>query len=410
MTIEIFKHKSGIEVILDKNDSPLIGVNFRVKVGSCNEDETQKGISHFIEHMAFTGTSTLSKDQITKEIEESGAYLNAYTDYNNTTYTVKCMTSNFGKCLSTISDMLSDTQFFEEEMNKERGVILQEISDRLNNPNAVLYDRFFENMYTDKCMDTNVIGTKESVSSFTKENMVSYYKKYYIPENMILSVAGNVDMKNIIEILDTYFPLPIEGEITLEKTFTITDTKNITYNNSFSQDNILWVFPLNSDSSFKTENVQTLVNMFLGSGYSSILFKTIRDEQGLVYGISSYIYSIGKNNKMILLTTSCDSDKSEKIYEELPKSLELMKNMTENDLNSCKNREKFNVTNTFESRTRIASGNLEEYQHYGKIISYDENISIIDSITLEECHEFINELLNIEPIKFISKSSKQKEV
>lgn len=409
MTIEIIKHKSGMEIILDKNDSPLIGINFRVKVGSINENTEQRGISHFIEHMAFTGTSKLSKEQIVKDTEQSGAYVNAYTSYDNTTYTIKCMTSNFTKCLSTLSDMLIDTQFYTDEFQKEKGVILQEISDRENNPNIVNYDELFKSLYKDDSMCTAIIGTKVNVNNFTKEDLNSFYKEYYIPQNMILSVSGNISLDDIISVIDEYFPKEVDGTITTEKTFTINDNKNIVYNNNFSQDSITWSYDLTKSDDYKTNNIRNIVNIYLGDGFSSILFKTIRDELGLVYNIYSGIYSIGKNNNLLTINTTCDSDKINTLYEEVPKALKLLKNLNQEDLDNCKNMAKFNIANSFESKTKASSNNIYEYQYYGKIMSYDESISIIDEITLEECHEFIDYLLTINPVRFTSKSSKQKE-
>lgn len=409
MTAEIFKHKSGIEIIIDKNDSPLIGVNFRVNVGSINEDDNQRGISHFIEHMLFTGTSNFSKEQIVKNTELTGAYVNAYTSFDNTTYTVKCMTTNFKMCLSIISDMLTDCQFFEEHFQKEKGVILQEISDRCSNPNIVVYDEFFKKFFKDDGMKTAVIGTKETVSNFTREDLLSYYKKYYIPKNMILSVAGNIEKDMILSVLDEYFPNGKDGSVTHEKTLTVTTENDFTYNNDFQQDNIIWAFPLPHPHSSKIDQIRNIVNISLGDGFSSILFKTIRDNLGLVYSIGSYIYSVGKNN-ILLINTTCDADKSERIYEELPKSMQMLKSFNQETLNDCKNMAKFNVSNSYESRTGAAANNLSVYKYYGKLFTYDEDISCIENITLEECQIFIDELLSIKPVKFISKSSKQKEV
>lgn len=408
MTVDIFKHSSGIEVIFDKNDSPLVGINFRVNVGSSNENSKQKGISHYIEHMAFTGTSKLSKEQITKYTEQTGAYINAYTDYTNTTYTLKCMTTNFSTCLGVLSDMLTDCQFFEEEFQKEKGVILQEISDRTNNPNIVAYDQLFNSIYKDEGMNTQIIGTKEHVSSFTRDDLIAYYKDFYIPNNMVLSVSGNVSKEDILSVLDEYFSKESStGILTEEKEFTITDNKDIVYNNSFSQDTLVWVFKLNHIPCLKINTLRNIVSMYLGSGFSSILVKKFRSELGLVYGISSHIYSIGKYNDVLIINTNCESDKSDTINKELGSTIQQLKKFDQDDLTYCKNMAKFNVANSFESKTKAASNNIYEYKYYGKISTYDENISIIDDITLDDCHKFIDELLAIEPIKFISKSSKK---
>lgn len=401
---KIYNHKSGIKIIHDlQPKSPTVGINFCINVGSINETQEQRGISHFIEHVLFTGTDKRTKEQITYEVEQSGASMNAYTTIDKTVYTMKCMENNFHLCLSVMSDMIANCKFYDDQVETERSIILQEINDGDSSPDGFAYNKFYEMWYSDKEMSTSVIGTADIVSKLTSQDLKNYHAKYYTPERMILSVTGNIDEEAINSIIDEYF----ENKVTLYNNnnlkLTPSTNKDISIQTEFKQDIIIWGYDLGVISNAKDFYISTIVNMHLGQGFSSILFRKIRDEHGLVYGIGSVVTDIASNTGLLVYTSS-EKERSEKIISLLPSVISELKNITEQDLEHLKNRYNFKLAGSSEVLSNSASKNLSQFKSFGKTLTFDETKDIVNNITIEDCHKFIDNFLKIEPVKFISKA------
>lgn len=286
----IFKLKNGLRVVVEDIDYVnSVSVGLWVENGSRNENENNNGISHFIEHMLFKGTIKRSSKELAESIEDIGGQLNAFTGKEATCFYVKILDSYLELAVEVLSDMLFNSKFAVEDIEKEKGVVIEEINMSEDSPEDVLVDLQCKAAWGDDSLSRPILGTTETVKSFTQEEIKEYVKSHYIPENSVISISGKFDVNSIEELINKYF-----GKWE-------SDNKKVTsYLKPEIINNVLYkkksIEQLHLSLSFEgielgNENIYSLliINNILGGGASSILFQKIREEMGICYSIYSYI-------------------------------------------------------------------------------------------------------------------------
>jgi predicted Zn-dependent peptidase len=261
--------------------SAAIGV--WVLAGGRHETAPQNGIAHFLEHMAFKGTDTRSAVQIAEEIEDVGGYINAYTSREVTAYYARVLKDDVPLAMDVIADILLNPVFDEEEIEVERGVMLQEIGQALDTPDDVIFDWLQERCYEDQPLGRTILGAEERVRSFDKSDLAGFVKQHYGPGQMILSAAGAVDHDEIMKLAETLFgglqarpdtPAP-------QASFTGGEHREIK-----PLEQVHFAFALPSPG-YMDPDVYTgqIFATALGGGMSSRLFQELREKRGLCYSI-----------------------------------------------------------------------------------------------------------------------------
>lgn len=261
--------------------SAAIGV--WVLAGGRHETAPQNGIAHFLEHMAFKGTDTRSAVQIAEEIEDVGGYINAYTSREVTAYYARVLKDDVPLAMDVIADILLNPVFDEEEIEVERGVILQEIGQALDTPDDVIFDWLQERCYEDQPLGRTILGAEERVRSFDKSDLAGFVKQHYGPGQMILSAAGAVDHDEIMKLAETLFgglqaradtPAP-------QASFTGGEHREI---KPLEQVHFAFAMP---SPGYMDPDVYTgqIFATALGGGMSSRLFQELREKRGLCYSI-----------------------------------------------------------------------------------------------------------------------------
>lgn len=388
-------HKSGLTIITEKTKSPLISIRMRIAVGSINEQDDNRGISHFVEHMLFNGTETKQKDEITNKIESSGGSINAYTNYSETVYVFDCLEHNFDIALDTICDITQKSIFPENLVEKERNIIFQEYQDYLDNSVAVAYENSTPEFYNSPEFKTSIIGTAETIKSISRKQLVDYFEKYYVSNRMILSVSGNFDKKVLDKVVKQYFNISNKEEKIKNdlKTFPNQTTKKIP--TKFENDTVMFYYDV-PVKNFKEKMILNLVSDYIGSGFSSLLFQRIREELGLVYRIYSFVENMAGNVGMYVSTT-CDGKSVDKIIEEVPKTIETSSSITQERLQEVKNQYLYRLIKSFDSNSSNATRNLQHYVDYDNFYSFEDIKKIIDNITLDDFVSMSNIIINSVP-------------
>lgn len=400
-------HKSGLTILTQQHTSPAITVNLYINTGSLNEDSTNRGISHYLEHMLFTGTTNREKYFLTSYIENIGASLNAYTSYSETALTFSCMTSNFEECLDTMFDMCFNTSFIEAEVENERKIILQEIEDRNQSLASIAYENYVKDMWSkNPAMETMIIGTTDSVKNITREQLMDYYKENYVPNRMTLSVCGNFDENEIDEIVEKF----CNGESEPQKKVVELirpEQHESTFESKFDQDDIKILYPVNINS-YREYRILSLVNRVLGVGMSSLLFQEIREKRGLVYGIGSGLSFISTINDLHLsIGTQCIPTKTDQILSLVPGIVKSLENVTEEDIQYAKNKTLFGLAKSYDSSNFNAANNSEKNEVWGMLVTYDSEVEVINSITIDEFKEMASRFINLTPSTVVTKSNKE---
>ena len=286
-TINYITHENGLVVATDKaEDFESVTLSILVKSGSRNENEQNNGISHFLEHMAFKGTLKRTAKDIAEEFDMIGGYFNAYTSRTSTVYYAKVLKNDLEKALDIITDILLNSTFAKEELEKERQVIFQELCMTKDTPDDIVFDYFQETAFKNQPLGRSILGTEEFIKNLKREELLSYFKNQYSNKNTIISAAGNFDSGQFNDLISNRFSnfqntnvkkyekgIYTGGELHVKK-----DLEQAQFLLGFEGVSYL-------DKDFYDAQILSII---LGGGMSSRLFQEIREKRGLVYNISSY--------------------------------------------------------------------------------------------------------------------------
>lgn len=273
--------KNGMTLILEKRDLPVVSAAFAVRSGGVNEKPSEKGISHFIEHMLYKGTPSRNAKKIAEEIEKKGGELNGFTSEEITAYWCKVPSKYLYDSLNVLSDMIKNPLFDEIDFEKERKVIFEEIKMYRDNPRLHSVDEIQKLMY-DGTMNINLAGTFDTMNSISREKMIKRFKETYTPNNLILCVVGNADFDKLTKFVEKNFDNS-KSKISTEK-FDIKRGFKIEKREGIDQANLVFAYPTPLAQDKKRYSAVVL-NTLMTGGMSSRLFHEIREKRNLAYAV-----------------------------------------------------------------------------------------------------------------------------
>ncbi|RXI39323.1 insulinase family protein [Clostridium tetani] len=305
---------NGFKAVLVKKDTPIFSINLGVGIGSIFESEKEKGISHFIEHMIFKGTKNRTNEKLNEDLEELAGEYNAYTDYNCTIYSITALNDEFEKAIELISDMVINSNFQEEEVEKERKVILSELSGSRDDIEDFSFVKIKELAYRNSPLKYDTIGTKENIEKFTKTQLEDFYSRYYVPNNSYISIVSSYDYDHIEKILHKYFKTWTKKEFEKKNlAFEQNIPGKYIYNKrDIEQSCILYLYTCNNLDK-KEEMVLKVLNHRLGESNNSLLFRKLREEKGLAYDVYTLLDSINSFNSIYIYTAVSQNSVNETI-------------------------------------------------------------------------------------------------
>ena len=334
------KLSNGITVVMEQLpyvQSAAIGVWARA--GAVDEVE-HAGISHYIEHMMFKGTKNRTAKEIAEDIDKIGGSMNAFTGKEATCYYIKTLATHLDDSIEVLSDMFNNSLFDPEEMEKEKKVVLEEMKMVEDSPEDLGHDLLSESVFKGGSLGNSVIGTKESVTSISRDDILNYLGRRYISENMVISVAGNIDENEVIKQLEDGFSGITCGLEERKPIITEFKPEIVSRKKDIEQTHLFFGrkgTALDSDDYF----AYLLYNSILGGSMSSRLFQNVREDKGLAYSVysmkSSYV-----NEGIFTIYAAVGSDKeadaSKAIDEELRKIAD--EGITEEELDKVKEQSK----------------------------------------------------------------------
>jgi predicted Zn-dependent peptidase len=255
-----------------------------VSAGGRNETVQQNGIAHFLEHMAFKGTTTRSALQIAEQIEDVGGYINAYTSRETTAYYVRVLNNDVPLAVDILSDILRNSVFDPHEIEVERGVILQEIGQTLDTPDDIIFDWLQETAYPDQSIGRSILGPADNIKRFDRDDLTSFVSAQYQPQRMILAAAGGIDHDALLSLATQAFQ-DLSPDVTPQLE-TIAKFSRGEYRNEKTLEQAHFALAFESPS-YKSDDIYTaqVYSIALGGGMSSRLFQEAREKRGLCYSI-----------------------------------------------------------------------------------------------------------------------------
>lgn len=377
--------KSGIKLISIKKETSLFSAHAAVEIGSLYENKNEKGIAHFVEHMLFKGTKERNNEILNEQLENIGGEYNAYTDHNCTVIGVTGLKEELEKSILLIADMLMNSIFSEDEIEKEREVILAEIRTSKDDVEDYSFRKAHEAAYRNSPLKYDTIGEEKTVKKFKREDLLNFYKRYYLPNNCCISVVSPYDHEEIEACIEGYFKQwecneIIKNEVVVEDNIHV---KKISYKKNIEQSSVIYIFTFHNLDK-KQELALKILNHKFGESTNSILFREVRENRGLAYDVYS---NIDTTNfvKTLYIYTAVSSSKVERTIKCIDDCIERIKNKTiifDNEtINLMKKILKTAVVSTIEDTTDL--GNYVLHQ----------------SIDGEDIYDFINDMENLKNIK-----------
>lgn len=398
---KILTYENGLRVAVCRVPGVRsVASGFWIGVGSGYENAANNGISHFTEHVNFKGTDKYSAFDISNRFEHFGANFNAFTGKECTCYYVKSVDEYSDGCFELLSDLVLDSVFPPEELDKERKVIVEEINMVEDTPEDICYDEIATAMYGETGLGKTILGPVENVLSFKKADVDGFVSEYYSPKNTVITFSGNITEEQADRLVKSYV-LPRYKSAYSETADEKDCFKSRVYRErikDFEQSNIALAFPSVSFSD-KAFTAQAALNVIVGGGMSSRLFQSIREQKGLAYSVFSSP-SAYKNIGSFNIYLNISKVNTQKAVEAVKRELdELKKNgITDDELDRTKVQLKSGLVFAGESVQSIMNSCGKQLLLSGKAYDIDERIAEIDALTKKQIDDFAAEVFDYSKI------------
>jgi predicted Zn-dependent peptidase len=374
---------SGLKIVTEHMDRvETVSFGAYVACGTRNEEAAQNGVSHFLEHMAFKGTERRSAAEIAEAVENVGGHINAYTARENTAYYVKLLKEDLDLGADIIGDILTHSTFAPEELERERGVILQEIGQANDTPDDIVFDHFQETAYPGQPMGRPVLGTEEIIRNMARGEIAGYMRDHYAAGNVVVAATGALQHDHVVDLVQKHFAdLPTKmpkapppglytgGEFREER--------------DLDQVHIVLGFPSvgYSDPDYYPT---LLLSTLLGGGMSSRLFQEIREKRGLVYSIYSFASPFVETGIFGIYAGTGESEAAELIPVTLEELQRVQIDAEEVELRRARAQVKASLLMSMESTGSRCEQLSRQLQIFGRVIPTAETVAKLEAVTVED--------------------------
>jgi len=394
--IETTTLSNGVRVITEKMDHVRsVSLGVWITTGSRAESQQENGISHFIEHMVFKGTEKRSAEDIARSVDSIGGGLDAFTAKEMVSYNTKVLDEHLPLAFDVLADMVRHPLFRQEDIEKEKGVILEELKMEVDNPEYLLHEIFSSSFWKDHSLGKPILGTKDTVKKFDREMIHDYYRRYYSPSNILITAAGNLNHERLVELARGHFEdLRINGHPPADPT-PVPHAKLVFKNKTSLEQTHLYMgvpaYPFPHELRFACYALNTV----LGGGMSSRLFQNIREKQGLAYAVYSEL-SMYRDTGCLAIYAGTSVETAGKVIESIINELRELKEkpVPEEELRRAKDHLKGSFMLGLES-TSSRMGNLARQEMYFKrFFSLDEMIRSIEEVNAEQVQRIAQEFFD----------------
>ncbi len=398
--IERAKLANGVRIVTEVMPyvrSVSLGV--WIGTGSRIERGPENGLSHFLEHMVFKGTTTRSAEDIAKSVDSVGGGLDAFTSKELVSFNTKVLDEHLPLALDILSDLVLNPVLRPEDIEKEKGVILEEIKMEADQPEFVLHETFISNFWKGHGLGKPILGTRETVKKFEREMLLDFYSRVYSPSNILITAAGNLDHENIVKLISERFaglaarePIPSDS---IPKTHAPLILKK---KESLEQVHITMGVPAYR-LAHEMRYPLYILNTVLGGGMSSRLFQNIREKQGLAYAVYSEL-NLFSDTGCFTVYAGTAVETARKVVESVINEFrELKENLISDDeLRRAKDHLKGSLMLSLESTTSRMSNLARQELYFDKFMTLDEMLDNIEGVRKEDVQKIAQQFFTTDTI------------
>jgi len=384
---------NGLTIITEQmNHVRSASVGIWVRSGSRHEQAQLNGISHFIEHTLFKGTSNRTSREIAVESDAIGGNVDAFTSREVAAYYVKVLDEQLPRAFDLLADLVTNPLFDNEELDRERNVVLEEIKMVEDTPDDLVHEVFVANFWPDHPLGRSILGTAETLATFDHQRVAEYFSNVYTPRNLVVAGAGNIQHQTFVEMVEKYLGGLSDRPANLQASIPTHSPRTVIINKDLEQAHLMMGTRCPSLTSADRYPVH-LLNVILGGGMSSRLFQSIREEHGLAYavysGINAYtdaaylsVYA-ATSPEQISDVISLSTDEFAKIKAE---------SVTEAELERAKGQLKVSVMLSLESTSARMSNLARQEIFFGRQFTLDEILERIDRVTTGDIQRVAGEI------------------
>jgi predicted Zn-dependent peptidase len=395
-SIRVSRLASGLTVVTERMRR-VETVSLGAFVGAGTRDETaeENGVSHFLEHMAFKGTERRSAAQIAEEIEAVGGHINAYTAREQTAYYVKVLKEDIALGADIVGDILTHSTFEPEELERERGVILQEIGQANDTPDDIIFDHFQATAYPDQPMGRPTLGTEDVIRRLPRTALTGYMRRHYAAGNVVVAAAGAIEHARMLDLAEQHFAdLPRHAAPLAEPS--AYGGGEFREDRELDQVHVVIGFPsvAYADSDFYPV---MLLSTLLGGGMSSRLFQEVREKRGLVYSIYAFSAPYMDSGLFGIYAGTGESEAEELIPVTLDELRKVQHAVTEAELARARAQAKASLLMSLESTGSRCEQLARQLQVFGRVIPTAETVAKINAVAAEDVQRAASRVFRSRP-------------
>lgn len=389
---------NGLKIIILKRDCKFFNLNFGIKIGSAYEFDNERGFSHFIEHMLFRSNLKFSNYEVNKILEFLGGDYDAFTDYGSTIFTIRGLCCDLEKSIELISSMVRYPKFDDKEMYIERDVIISEIESCIADYEEYSFIKLNEESFENSHLKYDIAGTKETIKNIVSEDLRRFYEKYYVSNNSFMVVISSYDESYVINLLKKYFDSWQSKKLLHKKLIEESNIpkKIVTEKKDLELSTVTYLFTFNN--LLQHEKIFLKIAEYkLGGGSNSILFKRVREENGLAYDIYTQLELSDEFKGMYIFCATNDQNVDEviKIIDSCIEDIKNCKNyFNDYSLQLMKKLQLMSIYSTLEDNEKLGLYLLEKIIYKKNINDYLDDLSMIEKVSSEElmnvCKKYFN--------------------
>ncbi len=392
--IQKFETPNGLRIVLEKIPTVRsVSIGIWIGTGSRFESTKVNGVSHFLEHMFFKGTKTRSAQEIAEAFDGIGGQVNAFTSKEYTCYYAKVLDDHANIALDVLSDMFFHSLFEKTELEKEKNVVLEEIKMYDDAPDDIVHDLLAQASFGSHSLGYPILGTQDTLQSFTDQTLREYMDDQYTAENVVISIAGNVD-EDFIKQVEEIFKGVQNSKKQREYITPVFLAEKLVRKKETEQAHLCLGFnglPIGHEDIFSL----VLLNNILGGSMSSRLFQEVREKKGLAYSVFSY-HSSYHDNGMLTVYSGTAPHQLDELYDTIMATLNSISNngITEKELTKGKEQLKGNLMLSLESTNSRMSRNGKNELLLKRHRSLDETIEEINSVSLNNVNRLSSDIFS----------------
>lgn len=405
MSIEFTTLPNGLRIVTDRVQGvESVAVGVWASIGTRHENLVHNGVAHMVEHMLFKGTPRRDALMIAEVIEDVGGNMNAYTGREMTAYYVHLLQEHFELGLEVLSDILQNSTMPEYEVERERGVILQEIKMYADTPDRQVFDNFQEAAYPGQALGASALGTVDTITRMSRETLMDYVRDHYVPSNLVVAVSGNLEHGYVVDKVKSYFDNLPEGKSGSFLPAHYRPQQSLVEKDT-EQSHIVLGFQgiKRSDDRYAAFR---LLSSLLGGGMSSRLFQQVREKRGLVYSIYSFYDSFHDDGLFGVYAGTSPDHLPELMPVVLDELKGVMDRVTSEELQRAKAQIKAGVLMSRESTLTRADQQARYILNFNRPFDVNRLLEDMDKVTEEDIVSLAQAVFQTEPTLAVIGDSK----